>query len=103
MRPERDIDPYIVNDIKGTRMPDYSGVARERDVYGELGWVPNFAVTFSKNNTRLHNTYKEFFDQPKNYHLLYSSNSMTVSEFFRANAPSRSVAKSKPSDPLSGS
>ena len=31
-------------------MPEYSKVFKERDVYGELGWVPNFNVTFSKNN-----------------------------------------------------
>jgi hypothetical protein len=62
MRPRKMLDPYIMNDIKGTRMPDYSNVIKERDVYGELGWTPNFHATFSKNNEVLHPAYKEFFD-----------------------------------------
>jgi hypothetical protein len=55
-------DPYELNQIKGTRMPDYSRVIKERDIYGELGWVPNFQVKLSKNNGRMHRAYKEFFD-----------------------------------------
>ena len=31
-------------------MPDYAKVSKERDLYGELGWTPNFNVTSSKNN-----------------------------------------------------
>ena len=31
-------------------MPDYSGVSKDRDIYGELGWIPNFNVKCSKNN-----------------------------------------------------
>lgn len=47
-------------------MPDYSKAARDRDIYGELGWVTNFNVKFSKNNDYLHPSYREFFDEPKN-------------------------------------
>ena len=25
-------------------MPDYSGISKDRDIYGELGWIPNFNV-----------------------------------------------------------
>ena len=49
-------------------MPDYSKVIKERDIYGELAWVPNFNVTYSKNNNEIHRTRQEFFDQPKNFH-----------------------------------
>ena len=62
MRPKRTHDPYELNEIKGTRMPDYSKVAKERDIYGELAWIPNFNVTLSKDNPRMHRTFKEFFD-----------------------------------------
>lgn len=31
-------------------MPDYSKVAAGRDIYGEMGWIPNFNVKLSKNN-----------------------------------------------------
>jgi len=48
-------------------MPDYSKLAGERDVYGELGWVPNFDAMKSKNNEDRHDNYKEYFDAPKNY------------------------------------
>lgn len=54
MRPKKALDPYEENTVKGTRMPDYSKVIKERDVYGELGWIPNFNVTYSKNNNALH-------------------------------------------------
>jgi hypothetical protein len=60
-------DPYVDNEIKGTRMPDYSKVAQERDIFGELGWIPNFDVKKSKNNVDRHVNYKEFFDTPKEY------------------------------------
>jgi hypothetical protein len=33
-----------MNEIKGTIMPDYSNVSKDRDIYGELGWIPNFNV-----------------------------------------------------------
>lgn len=83
MRPKKTMDPYDQNTLKGTRMPDYSKVIKDRDVYGELGWVPNFNVTYSKNNQVLHPTYKEFFDIPRNYHVIYNNSNMTTSEFFR--------------------
>ena len=50
MKPKRELDPYEMNEVKGTRMPDYSGVTKDRDIYGELGWIPNFNVKCSKNN-----------------------------------------------------
>lgn len=66
--PHRQLDPYEENEVKGTRMPDYSKVSMERDVYGELGWIPNFNVLNSKNNDTRHPNYREFFDNPKDYH-----------------------------------
>jgi len=48
-------------------MPDWSKVARERDMFGELGWIPNFPVKNSKNNEFRHPSYKEFFDKPRDY------------------------------------
>ena len=48
MKPKRELDPYEMNEVKGTRMPDYSGVTKDRDIYGELGWIPNFNVKCSK-------------------------------------------------------
>ena len=32
------------------------------------GLLSNFNVKFSKNNHKMHPTYREFFDGPKNYH-----------------------------------
>ena len=83
MSPQRTYDPYQQNDIKGTRMPDYSRNAKERDIYGELGWVNNFSVKFSKNNDCLHPNYREFFDKPKNHEAAFSNMTMTNTEFFR--------------------
>ena len=68
-------------------MPDYSKVSKERDIYGELGWIPNFNVKYSKNNQKLYPTYREFFDYPKNYHNQFNNQTMTNQEFFRQNAP----------------
>lgn len=48
-------------------MPDWSKVAKERDLFGELGWIPNFPVKNSKNNEFRHPSYKEFFDKPRDY------------------------------------
>ena len=45
-------------------MPDWSRLFRQRDLFGELAWLPNFQVTTSKHNERLHRTFKQFFDQP---------------------------------------
>lgn len=77
-------------------MPEYSRAAHERDVYGELGWVNNFSVKFSKNNDKLHPNYREFFDIPKNHQTAYTNMTMTNTDFFRRNAPKGSVA-AKPS------
>lgn len=91
--PQRQLDPYEENEVKGTRMPDYTKLAKERDIYGELGWINNFNVKFSKNNDRMHPTYREFFDGPKNYNSQFNNSTMTNSEFFRQNAPRTSVAR----------
>lgn len=74
-------------------MPDYSTVSAERDVFGELGWIPNFEVTKSKNNKDRHIVYREMFDAPKEYTTEFHTASMTNTEFFRQNAPQNSVAK----------
>lgn len=67
-------------------MPDYSKVSQERDVFGELGWVPNFNVKKSKNNDDRHSTYREFFDQPKDYNIeFHTGSAQTNSEFFQQN------------------
>jgi hypothetical protein len=89
------MDPYEMNEFKGTRMPDYSQIAKERDIYGELGWIPNFNVKCSKNNGKRHVTTREYFDGPMNYHVTFNNSTMTNSEFFRQNAPSNSVAREK--------
>jgi hypothetical protein len=52
-------------------------VAKERDVYGELAWIPNFNVKVSKDNTMLHSTNREFFDNPKTYHNQFNLASIT--------------------------
>lgn len=76
-------------------MPDYSKMAKNRDVYGELGWIPNFQAKKSKNNQHMYPTYREFFDNPLNYHNTFNNQTLTNAEFFRQNAPSNSVARSK--------
>lgn len=95
MKPKRELDPYEMNEVKGTRMPDYSGVTKDRDIYGELGWIPNFNVKCSKNNEQRHVTNREYFDGPMNYHVTFNNSTMTNSEFFRQNAPINSVAREK--------
>ena len=74
-------------------MPDYTKLSKERDIYGELGWITNFNVKFSKNNAKMHPTYREFFDGPRNYHNQFNNASLTNQEFFRQNAPEGSVAR----------
>lgn len=75
-------------------MPPWSPLGGEqRDIYGELAWIPNFQVTTSKDNNKNHKNYKEFFDKPRNYHLALSSSSAASSEFFKSNAPKGSVAR----------
>ena len=93
LHPQRQLDPYEENEVKGTRMPDYTKLAQERDIYGELGWISNFNVKNSKNNDKLYPTYREFFDGPQNYHNKFNNQTMTNSEFFRQNAPKTSVAR----------
>ena len=93
LHPQRQLDPFEDNEVKGTRMPDYTGLSKERDIYGELGWISNFNVKCSKNNTKLYPTYREFFDGPKNYHNQFNNASLTNQEFFRQNAPAGSVAR----------
>lgn len=44
------MDPYDENEVKGTRIPEYSKIAKDRDVYGELGWISNFNVKCAKDN-----------------------------------------------------
>lgn len=65
-------------------MPEYAKVSVERDVFGELGWIPNFNVKKSKNNDARHHNFKEFFDQPKDYNVEFTNASKTATEFFRA-------------------
>ena len=95
----RQLDPYEENEVKGTRMPDYSKLSKERDIYGELGWIQNFNVKCSKNNHKLYPTYREFFDGPKNYHTTFNNSTMTNNEFFRQNAPKKSVARVRKGSP----
>lgn len=64
VNPHRQLDPYEENEVKGTRMPDYTKLAKERDIYGELGWIGNFNVKCSKNNHKMYPTNREFFDGP---------------------------------------
>lgn len=69
LRPKKTVDPYIENETK-SRIPKYSKLFRERDVNKEMGWVDNFSVTHSKNNTQLHPKFKEYFDKPVKYNGL---------------------------------
>jgi len=85
-------DPYDDNEKKGTRIPEYSKVSHNRDVYGELGWVPNFNQKDSKNNDHRHGSYKEYFDKPKNYNTTFTNTQSNNNEFFRQKAPGHSVA-----------
>ena len=87
-------DPYELNEKKGTRMPDWSRLSRERDVYGEMAWVPNFHVKTSKHNPKLHQAYKEFFDKPRNYHAFYEGTTKQI-EQVKESAPPKSVAHSR--------
>lgn len=64
-------------------MPDWSKVAKDRDVYGELAWIPNFNVKLSKHNNKVYPTVREFFDAPKPYHNRFNNQAMTNQEFFR--------------------
>ena len=59
-KPQRATDPFIENELRGTRMPDYANVPR--DIPGELGWIPNFDVKLSRDNHLRHKNMREFFD-----------------------------------------
>ena len=76
-------------------MPEWSTVVKERDVYGELGWLGNFNVKCSKNNHKTHSTTREYFDSPLNYEQTFNNSTMSNSEFFRQNAPLNSVARER--------
>lgn len=91
------MDPYEENEVKGTRIPDYSKVSADRDIFGELGWIPNFNVKKSKNNNDRHDNFREFFDQPKDYNVEFTQASRTQGEFFRANGatPEESISMMK--------
>ena len=44
-------------------------MSKDRDIFGEMGWIPNFHAKRSKNNDTRHLNFKEFFDQPRDdYH-----------------------------------
>ena len=73
INPQRTIDPYDENEVKGTRMPEYTKLTQERDIYGELGWIPNFNVKVSKDNNSLYPTYREYFDGPRVYHRRFNT------------------------------
>ena len=93
--PKRTMDPFDENEVKGTRMPDYTKVAKDRDIYGELGWSPNFNIKVSKDNENIYPACRETFDEPKLYHRRFNTAAMTNNEFFRKNAPKSSVARQR--------
>ena len=91
--PKRQLDPYEENEVKGTRMPKYTINDKERDIYGELGWTTNFSQKHSKDNDKMYPTAREFFDSPRHYASRFANQDMTNAEFFRENAPRKSVAR----------
>lgn len=54
MHPKKMLDPYESIEKGGGRMAEWSKIYKERDIYGELSWLPNFNVTCSKNNQKMH-------------------------------------------------
>jgi hypothetical protein len=62
IKPKREIDPYILAEMLGSRMPTNSQVFKQRDLVGEVGWIPNFEQKKSKNNENRHVLTREFFD-----------------------------------------
>jgi hypothetical protein len=70
-------------------------VTRGRDVFGELGWIPNFDIKKSKNNDDRHYNYREFFDTPKDYHNEFTSGNVTISDVVRGNSTFGSRCNSK--------
>ena len=90
---KRELDPYEANEVKGTRMPTYTKVDRERDIYGELAWNNYHNVKCSKDNDETYPTQREFFDGPRNYNKKHSVTATTSNEFYRKSAPKKSVAR----------
>ena len=75
-------------------MPCYSQLSSERDLFGELAWLPNFDVKDSKDNEKRYKTLREFFDSPiKNLNELNSDSIIDEKKFYRENAPPNSVAR----------
>ena len=74
-------------------MPDYSKVSAERDVFGELGWVPNFNAMKSKNNEDRHENFKEYFDAPKDYTTEFHTSTMTNHDLLKLNSAQDNVAQ----------
>ena len=64
LHPKRMLDPYEENEVKGTRMPNYAKLSVDRDIYGELGWIPNFSIKDSKDNDKVYPDRRETFDGP---------------------------------------
>lgn len=95
LHPKRTMDPFDENTVKGTRMPRYTKLTQDRDIYGELGWIPNHDVKVSKDNDNLYPALRETFDGPHVYHRRFNTAAMTNNEFFRQNAPATSVARVK--------
>jgi len=75
-------------------MPDYAKVSKERDVFGELGWIPNFNIKKSKNNEDRHNGYREFFDAPKDYTTEFHTASRSNTDGFRMQTAGDEVSQS---------
>lgn len=101
MTPKREIDPYVMNDITGTRMPNYTKLAKERDVFGELGWIPNFEKKKSKDNDRRYTACKEYFDAPLAYHNEFSSqNTTAATNMFKTHEGSQTPFATEPLSPV---
>ena len=90
---KREMDPYEANEVKGTRMPKYTKVDKQRDIYGELAWDKHHSVKTSKFNDNLYPTCREFFDGPRNYNRRFNTTDMQSSDFYRKQAPKNSVGK----------
>lgn len=63
---KKTLDPYLENEFKNW-IPTYSTVYNTWIREKELDWVDNFAVKWSKDNNRIHQKFKEYFDMPKKY------------------------------------
>jgi hypothetical protein len=68
-------------------MPEYSSLAQSRDVFGEIGWIPNFEVKNSKNNEVRHSTMRETFDNPKDYSTEFQKLVKSDSELLKSIQP----------------